>query len=85
MPSTSKQPASLRKPGQLASIGLVAAGIMLAGIFADVATAIAQTAPAGILAPGNAAVTGFSGAIAPAQIAPGVDPRETTFIDVDGP
>ncbi len=39
----------------------------------------------GILTPGNAAVTGFSGAIPPAQIPPGVDPRERTFIDLDGP
>jgi hypothetical protein len=37
------------------------------------------------LALGDAAVTGFSGALAPIQIAPGVDPGEQTFIDLDGP
>jgi hypothetical protein len=39
----------------------------------------------GVLAPGNAAVTGFSGAVPPVQIAPGVDPGEQTFIDLAGP
>jgi hypothetical protein len=34
---------------------------------------------------GNAAVTGFSGAAPPAQIAPGVDPNQKTFIDLSGP
>jgi hypothetical protein len=38
-----------------------------------------------IVAPGNAAVTGFSGALPPIQIAPGVDPGEKTFIDLHGP
>lgn len=36
------------------------------------------------LVPGNAAVTGFSGAIYPPEIAPGADPAETTFVDLDG-
>jgi hypothetical protein len=44
----------------------------------------AQIPTPGILAPGNAAVTGFSGAPPPAQIARGVDPAERTFIDVSG-
>lgn len=39
---------------------------------------------AGILAPGNAAVTGFAGAVPPVQIAPGVDPADRTFIDPNG-
>lgn len=38
-----------------------------------------------IVAPGNAAVTGFSGALPPIQIAPGVDPGTLTFIDRNGP
>ena len=38
-----------------------------------------------IVATGNAAVTGFSGALPPIQIAPGVDPGERTFIDMHGP
>jgi hypothetical protein len=34
---------------------------------------------------GDAAVTGFSGALPPVQIAPGVDPVAQTFIDLNGP
>ena len=45
----------------------------------------AQQPPTGLVAPGNAAVTGFSGASPPIQIAPGVDPGEKTFIDLNGP
>src|SRR5262249_11664836 len=44
-----------------------------------------QQAPSGIYARGDAAVTGFSGATSPIQIAPGTDPAEQTFIDTDGP
>ena len=45
----------------------------------------AQQPPTGLVAPGNAAVTGFSGASPPIQIAVGVDPGEKTFIDLNGP
>src|SRR5674476_1006549 len=45
--------------------------------------ALAQAA--GIVANGNAVVTGFSGAQPPAMIAPGVDPADKTFIDLQGP
>ena len=46
--------------------------------------AVAQQ-PTGIgLIPGNAAVTGFSGALSPPLIAPGVDPGVQTFINPDG-
>lgn len=38
-----------------------------------------------VVAPGNAVVTGFSGALPPIQIAPGVDPGTLTFIDKNGP
>src|SRR5262245_12760863 len=38
-----------------------------------------------VYAPGDAAVTGFSGASPPVQIAPGADPGEMTFIDLNGP
>jgi hypothetical protein len=34
---------------------------------------------------GNAAVTGFSGALPPIEIAPGADPDLTTFINLNGP
>ena len=85
MPSTRNRPASLRKQGRLASICFFAVAVVLVSIFGDVGSVNAQNVPAGILTPGNAAVTGFSGAIPPAQIPPGVDPRERTFIDLDGP
>ncbi|MBV9433705.1 MAG: hypothetical protein JO137_17925 [Hyphomicrobiales bacterium] len=45
----------------------------------------AQQTPIAIIAPGEAAVSGFSGAPAPAQIAPGEDPAALTFIDTSGP
>jgi hypothetical protein len=62
--------------------GLVAALVVAAGTIHGGAV-LAQTAP-GILAPGNAAVTGFSGAAAPQTIAPGADPEDKTFIDLNG-
>src|SRR5271167_4806915 len=45
----------------------------------------AQQTSVAVIAPGNAAVTGFSGAMPPAQIAPGDDPDRLTFIDLNGP
>jgi hypothetical protein len=45
----------------------------------------AQQAPSAIYGPGDAVVTGFSGALPPVQIAPGADPGQTTFIDLNGP
>src|SRR5271168_5344504 len=45
----------------------------------------AQQASVAVIAPGNAAVTGFSGAMPPAQIAPGDDPDRLTFLDLNGP
>jgi hypothetical protein len=38
-----------------------------------------------VYAPGNAAVTGFSGVLRPSEIAPGQAPEAQTFIDPDGP
>jgi hypothetical protein len=56
-------------------------------VFALVASAAAQAqiAPFAIVDPGEAAVTGFSGAPPPANVAPGEDPGEKTFIDLGGP
>src|SRR5271154_4730543 len=45
----------------------------------------AQQTSVAVVAPGNAAVTGFSGAMPPAQIASGDDPDRLTFIDLNGP
>ena len=66
----------------LARSGLAA----LCFAIAPVGAVLAQTAPAtGILAPGNAAVTGFSEAHPPASVPPGTDPDDKTFIDLKGP
>jgi hypothetical protein len=45
----------------------------------------AEQPPVAVIGPGNAAVTGFSGAMPPPQIAPGDDPARLTFIDLNGP
>jgi hypothetical protein len=60
----------------------VAAALCLISIL-GVVPASAQ-APRGVYVPGEAAVTGFSGALRPFEIAPGQDPNAQTFIDPDG-
>ena len=74
----------LRRHRSVAAIRFVAAIVGLFSLAAGGMQVLAQGAPTGILMPGNAAVTGFSGAIAPAQIPPGFDPWERTFIDLGG-
>ena len=72
----------------LAAVWLLARSGLAALCFAaaPIGAALAQTAaPAGILAPGNAAVTGFSEAHPPASVPPGTDPDDKTFIDLKGP
>ena len=44
-----------------------------------------QPAAAAVHSPGDAVVTGFSGVRPPQQVAPGVNPLDKTFIDLDGP
>jgi len=61
----------------------VALGLALVCVF-PAALAAQQTASPVYVA-GNAAVTGFSGALPPVQIAPGADPGKQTFIDLNGP
>jgi hypothetical protein len=68
----------------LFAAALFGLAILIAGL-ASVDKTAAQTPSVGILAPGNAIVTGFSGAPPPAQIAPGQDPGDLTFIDLNGP
>ncbi len=77
--STARRP---RVAAVLPSIVGAAFAALVAMTAAD--RAAAQTPP-GILAPGNAVVTGFSGVVQPAQVASGVDPADLTFIDLDGP
>jgi len=59
--------------------------VALAFLLLALAHPRAQQPPAAVIAPGEAAVTGFSGAPPPPQIAPGDDPAELTFIDANGP
>ena len=66
------------------AVALVGFATLVMGI-ANVGPASAQSSSAGILATGNAIVTGFSGAPPPVQIAPGQDPGDLTFIDSNGP
>jgi hypothetical protein len=61
----------------------VVSGILL-WLLALTLPVTAQPVPHGLLEPGNAAVTGFSGAIKPSQIAPGINPLGFTFIDLNG-
>ena len=63
---------------------LAAALCALLGCLLSASVSAQQTSVA-VVAPGNAAVTGFSGALPPAQIAPGDDPGRLTFIDLNGP
>ena len=60
-----------------------ALGVVLGFLFS--ANLNAQQTSVAVIAPGNAAVTGFSGAMPPARIAPGEDPDRLTFIDFNGP
>ncbi len=60
-----------------------AAAVGLALVYFHPAASMAQQQPLYIT--GDAAVTGFSGALPPIQIAPGVDPNTLTFIDPNGP
>lgn len=57
------------------------AGVLMAWLLATAAHAQVLSP---IYTPGDAVVSGFSGAVPPVQIAPGVDPAELTFIDKDG-
>jgi hypothetical protein len=63
----------------------------LAGVLASAALLIylagaaAQQPQAPLYRPGDAVVTGFSGALLPVQIAPGADPGQLTFINPQGP
>jgi hypothetical protein len=60
----------------------VALALTLALALGDPASA--QTPP-GVYKPGDAAVTGFSGAVRPFEIAPGQDPDVRSFVDPEGP
>ena len=70
---------------QIASAAIAAVfAVLCCGDYRGAALAQASP-PAGIVANGNAVVTGFSGAQPPVTIAPGVDPADRTFIDLQGP
>lgn len=59
--------------------------LILAALVQFLAPAAAQRIERGIISPGDAAVTGFSGAVPPAELVPGTDPTPATFIDLEGP
>lgn len=65
--------------------GRLRAVLFAAVSFGLFACAEAAAQPVGIVANGNAVVTGFSGAMPPAEIPPGVDPADKTAIDLNGP
>src|ERR1700687_5646817 len=62
-----------------------AAVLLSAPICVASAELAAQQASTPVYVTRNAAVTGFSGALPPVQIAAGVDPNRKTFIDLNGP
>ncbi len=64
---------------------LAAAALVLAALALNPPPSLAQSAPFAVIAPDEAAVTGFSGAPPPPEIAPGDDPAALTFIDPTGP
>lgn len=73
-----------RRGGRRTGFGFASAfGLAFVCLFP--AALAAQQAPVNVYVAGNAAVSGFSGALPPVQIAPGVDPATQTFIDVNGP
>jgi len=61
----------------------LAIAVSAAAVFSTGADAQQVANPVVVL--GNAAVTGFSGALPPIEIAPGADPGLTTFINLNGP
>src|SRR5262245_19606780 len=65
------------------AVALRTAALLVAS--ATLVGAASAQAPSGILAPGNAIVTGFSGTKAPGAVPPGVDPADLTEIDLSGP
>src|SRR5450756_207825 len=64
---------------------LCAAALLSTLVWVFPAALMAQPASTPVYSAGNAAVTGFSGALPPMQIAAGVDPNTKTFIDLNGP
>jgi len=76
-------PTSRRAQRRASYWSAAALGLALICIFP--AALAAQQVSSPIYRVGNAAVTGFSGALPPVQIAPGDDPGKQTFIDRNGP
>ncbi len=67
------------------ALSAIAAAIGFALLCLSPSKPDAQQPAFALIAPGDAAVTGFSGALPPPQIAPGDDPAALTFIDTNGP
>src|SRR5271165_6410981 len=73
------------RPGRDSGLRTLLAAACLAFSALPSAQPGAQQSPVGVIAAGDAAVTGFSGAPPPPLIAPGDDPAALTFIDPNGP
>jgi len=80
-----KRGLSGRPPRQGARASILALLVVLTAATGATWVKAQQSDAGGLLANGNAAVTGFSGAQPPTQIAPGEDPAPSTFIDLKGP
>ncbi|WP_298882118.1 hypothetical protein [uncultured Bradyrhizobium sp.] len=59
--------------------------VLAASLALVLGNAASAQAPRGVYAPGQAAVTGFSGALRPFEMEPGQDADARTFIDSEGP
>ncbi|MBB6308514.1 hypothetical protein [Xanthobacter tagetidis] len=76
----------MKRPSLLLCLKALRGGAaLLAALLTLAGPAAAQPLPPGVLAPGEAAVAGFSGVFRPTLVPPGADPADTTVIDLFGP
>ncbi len=75
-----------RRPGATVNMRRIVHGFIAfaAAVFVSTGPAAAQPPPFAVVAPGEAVVTGFSGAAPPVSIAPDEDPGAKTVIDLAG-
>jgi hypothetical protein len=74
-----------RKGAKMRRLLSATAAIIFLGAIGIHSTHAQNVPTSGILADGNAVVTGFSGAQPPMTVPPGIDPADRTFIDLNGP
>ncbi len=85
MPPPGQRSFRISRAARRGNLCLRAVALGLALVWLHIGGVAAQQAQNGIYAPGEAAVTGFSGVLRPIVAAPGKDPAEKTFIDLTGP